>query len=178
MLKGSTIYLRTIADRDIEKFLELNDDVSLRGDYFPIDILTEPNFRKWYNDTGLWNEDFGRMLIFTNDHTMVGYINYFKTVCYYDAYEIGYIIYREEHRGKGYATEAVRLFGDYRFKAKKIIRLEIRCRPENTASRSVAEKCGFVFEGVARSAFRHAGKICDSAVHALTVEDWENGALK
>jgi hypothetical protein len=53
MLKGQNIYLRTITDKDIKEFLELNDDLSLRGDYFPIDILTEKNFHKWYNENSV-----------------------------------------------------------------------------------------------------------------------------
>lgn len=173
MLKGTSIYLRTIQEKDIPEFLELNSDLSLRGDYFPLDILTEPNFRKWYNDTGLWNDDFGRMLLFDNNHSMVGYINYFKTICYFDAYEIGYIIYKNEHRGKGYTTEAVNLFCNYLFLSKKITRLEIRCSKENVASRRVAEKTGFTFEGTSKSAFRRAGKLYDCELYALTIDDWE-----
>jgi len=173
MLKGQNIYLKTIADKDIPEFLALNDDLASRGDYFPLDILTESNFRKWYNETGLWNNDFGRMLIFDNNDTMVGYINYFKTISYFDAYEIGYIIYKEEHRQKGYTSEAVKLFCDYLFVEKKITRLEIRCRTENTASRRVAEKCGFVHEGTSKCAFRRAGKLYDSETFALTIDVWE-----
>jgi RimJ/RimL family protein N-acetyltransferase len=173
MLQGQNVYLRTITDKDIKEFLELNDDLSLRGDYFPIDILTEKNFHKWYNETGLWNDDFGRMLIFNNNHTMIGYINYFKTICYFDAYEIGYIIYKNDFRRKGYTTEAVKLFSDYLFKAKKITRLEIRCSTENTASKRVAVKSGFTHEGTSKSAFRRAGKLYDSELYALTIDEWE-----
>lgn len=178
MLKGSTIYLKTIAEKDIAEFLELNDDLATRGDYFPLDILTESNFRKWYNETGLWNNDFGRMLIFDNNHTMIGYINYFKAISYFDAYEIGYIIYKKEHRGKGYTTEAVKLFCDYLFNEKKITRLEIRCRTENAASRRVAEKSHFVHEGTSKCAFRRAGKLYDSETFALTIDAWEKRSRK
>jgi RimJ/RimL family protein N-acetyltransferase len=178
MLKGKNIYLRTIAEKDIQEFLKLNDDLELRGDYFQLDILTEPSFRKWYNETGLWNDDFGRMLIFDHNHKMIGYINYFKTICYFDAYEIGYIIYKKEYCGKGYTTEAVKLLCDYLFKAKKITRLEIRCSNENVASKRVAEKSGFVHEGTSKSAFRRAGKLYDSEVYALTIEEWEKWLQK
>lgn len=173
MLKGTNIYLKTIAEKDVQEFLAMNDDLESRGDYFPLDILTEPNFRKWYNETGLWNEDFGRMLIFENNHKMIGYINYFKTISYFDAYEIGYIIYKKECRGKGYTTEAVKLFCDYLFTEKKITRLEIRCSTENPASKRVAEKSSFVHEGTSKSAFRRAGKLFDCEVYALTIDEWE-----
>jgi RimJ/RimL family protein N-acetyltransferase len=178
MLKGPNIYLKTIAEKDIQEFLEMNDDLASRGDYFPLDILTESNFRKWYDETGLWNNDFGRMLIFDNTNKIVGYINYFKTICYFDAYEIGYIIYKEEFRKKGYTTEAVKLFCDYLFKLKKITRLEIRCSTGNAASKRVAEKCGFIHEGTSKSAFRRAGKLYDSEVYALTIDIWEKQPKK
>jgi RimJ/RimL family protein N-acetyltransferase len=39
--------------------------------------------------------------------------------------------------------------------------------PLNLASKRVAEKCGFKFEGIARGSFFHKGKNHDSEVYSI-----------
>ena len=64
-------------------------------------------------------------------------------------WEIGYHI-AEKHTGNGYATEAVRAFLPVMAKAVGCDKVYGICLKDNTASRHVLEKCGFVpvFEGV------------------------------
>ena len=59
---------------------------------------------------------------------------------------IGYWIDRN-FANRGYTTQAVELLTQYAFTELKLHRLEINLRPENAASRRVAEKAGYVFEG-------------------------------
>jgi ribosomal-protein-alanine N-acetyltransferase len=59
---------------------------------------------------------------------------------------IGYWIDRS-HAGRGYTTQAVNLLTEYGFSVLALHRIEINLRPENAASRRVAEKAGYVFEG-------------------------------
>lgn len=59
---------------------------------------------------------------------------------------IGYWIDRE-YAGRGYTTEAVNLLTQYGFSVLALHRIEINLRPENAASRRVAEKAGYVLEG-------------------------------
>ena len=172
MLKGHQIYLRTFNDSDIEPFQVLNTDIQNRGEYFPLDLDSDVGLKKWYNETGLWDNKFGRMLIFSNNNEILGYINYFKAIDYFESLEIGYIIFDETKRGKGITTEAVNLFTDYLFKSKRITRLEIRCNPENIASKRVAEKCGYKFEGISRGFKRKAGELRDIENYGITVDDW------
>ena len=49
------------------------------------------------------------------DDVMVGHIEFFRPVNYWDAYELSYHLYGQEHAGQGYTTEAVRLLVDYLF---------------------------------------------------------------
>jgi [ribosomal protein S5]-alanine N-acetyltransferase len=60
---------------------------------------------------------------------------------------IGYWIDRS-YAGRGYTTQAVNLLTEYGFSVLALHRIEINLRPENAASRRVAEKAGYVFEGV------------------------------
>jgi len=59
---------------------------------------------------------------------------------------IGYWIDRN-FANRGFTTQAVEILTQYAFQELKLHRLEINLRPENVASRRVAEKAGYIFEG-------------------------------
>ncbi|GAA3642398.1 hypothetical protein GCM10022224_000900 [Nonomuraea antimicrobica] len=64
--------------------------------------------------------------------------------------EIGYMT-APWARGNGYAGEAVQAVARWLFEQQGFSRLQLRAAPGNTASCRVAEKAGFVREGVARA---------------------------
>ena len=63
---------------------------------------------------------------------------------------IGYWL-RPEARGRGAATEAVRLASLWAFDALHVERLSLITNPENKASQSVAERAGYRREGLFRA---------------------------
>jgi len=65
------------------------------------------------------------------------------------SFEIGYWL-RSSAQGQGYMSEAVQALSDMAFESLRARRLEIRVDVRNVASRAVAERCGFVLEGVLR----------------------------
>jgi RimJ/RimL family protein N-acetyltransferase len=67
---------------------------------------------RWLQDKG---SDEGTLLIWNRDDVMLGHIEFFRPVSYWDAYELSYQVYGQEPAGQGYATEAVRLLVDYLF---------------------------------------------------------------
>ena len=105
------------------------------------------------------------------DDELVGHIEFFKPVAYWDAFELSYQLYGEGHAGHGYTTEAVQLLVDYLFGSKKQHRIHLVIVPENAASRRVAEKCGFVLEGTARGAFYNSGRNQDVLLYSLLSTD-------
>ena len=66
---------------------------------------------------------------------------------------IGYWI-DEGYGNRGITTEAVVAITEFGFQSLKLHRIEIALRPENQASKRVAEKAGFIFEGM-RPRFLH-----------------------
>lgn len=66
-----------------------------------------------------------------------------KSVPYF---EIGYWL-RTDSVGCGYASEAVHAIEKYAFESLNAHRVEIRCDDSNTKSKSVAQRCGYQFEG-------------------------------
>jgi RimJ/RimL family protein N-acetyltransferase len=85
---------------------------------------------------------------------------------------IGYLI-TPAARGRGYATAAVRTICSWGFEALGLTRIGWRAYVGNTASRRVAEKCGFVMEGIARAGCNHRGERRDAWVAALLATDIE-----
>jgi len=72
-----------------------------------------------------------------------------------------------EARGRGVATHAVRLLAGWGFSALGLARIELTCAPDNLASQRVAERCGFVREGVLRSHRVFKGARRDSVIFSL-----------
>ena len=64
--------------------------------------------------------------------------------------ELGYVI-SPEARGRGVATAALARLTDWAFAELAVVRLELVISVENAASKRVAERCGYAFEGVLRS---------------------------
>jgi len=79
---------------------------------------------------------------------------------------IGYYLAREA-RGRGVMTRAVLLLSRWAFDTLPVDRLEITIQPENCASRAVAERAGYTFEGVLRSYLEIRGSRRDAAMYSL-----------
>ena len=84
--------------------------------------------------------------------------------------EVGYWLLREA-RGRGAATRAVRLVVAYAFARLELERLELFTLPDNVASERVAERAGFVREGVLRSYRRGPNGRVDVTVFSLLAQE-------
>lgn len=167
MLTGDSVRLRTVREADLDRLYDVHQEIANRGPYFPVGVVSEPAFRRQFQETGFWGDDDGMLLIVTHDDELIGHIEFFHTVSYLDELELSYHIYAAEHRGAGAATEAVRLMTAYLFARKRNNRIRLVIHPDNAGSRRVAEKCGYRYEGLARGAWFHQGSNHDVEVHAL-----------
>jgi RimJ/RimL family protein N-acetyltransferase len=66
--------------------------------------------------------------------------------------ELGYVV-APSARGRGVATAALGLLTDWALSELGMERLELRISVDNVASKTVAERCGYVREGVLRSLY-------------------------
>ena len=83
---------------------------------------------------------------------------------------IGYWV-RRSRCGRGIATAAVQLLIEFAFKDLKLTRVELVVRPENLASRRVAEKVGATLESTARNRIVSYGKPWDGLIYAIVPGD-------
>lgn len=72
-----------------------------------------------------------------------------------------------EHRGRGITTRAVKLLSAWAFDELGFDRISICAEPENEASRAVAERAGFSYEGVLRGWHLNKGTRRDAAIYSL-----------
>jgi ribosomal-protein-alanine N-acetyltransferase len=70
---------------------------------------------------------------------------------------VGYWI-GEAFARQGYMAEALTAVVDHAFQVMNLSRIEAGCLPENKPSRSLLEKTGFKYEGVAQSYLQIAGR--------------------
>jgi [ribosomal protein S5]-alanine N-acetyltransferase len=171
MLHGSRVTLRPVREADIDAMYDAYVDLRSRGPYFPLNVLSEPSFRKRFGETGFWEREEGVLLIIGPEGEMAGHIEFFKPVGYWDAWELSYRLYDDRFAGRGYTTEAVQLMVDYLFATKHPSRIQLVIVPENLASRRIADKCGFTLEGTARGAFFNDGRNQDVVVYSLLRDD-------
>jgi RimJ/RimL family protein N-acetyltransferase len=171
MLKGTSVTLRPIRETDLDALFGFHLDIANRGDFFPRGVLSQPSFNKGFQDTGFWSKDEGMLVIVNGGDEIIGHIEFFKTVDYLAEYELSYILYAPEHRGKGAVTEAVNLLVRYLFETKPINRIRLVIHPDNAASRRLAEKCRFRHEGTARGAWYNHGRYHDVEIYAILHDD-------
>ena len=86
--------------------------------------------------------------------------------------EAGYVV-SEGARGRGIATEALRLISRWGIETLGLKRIYLHIDPHNVGSLKVAERCGFVREGTLRSVYFKEGQRVDSAVFSLLPDDLE-----
>ena len=84
--------------------------------------------------------------------------------------ETGYWV-RREARGRGVATRALVLLARWALTEKELARFQLRADVENEASQRVAERAGFVREGVLRSSLELKGERRDVVMYSLVRED-------
>ena len=86
--------------------------------------------------------------------------------------EIGYWL-RAAAQGHGVMTRALRAVLQHLFQDLEINRVEIHSSPENARSCAVAERLGFVKEGLMREAQLLHGRYLDHCLYAMLRKDWQ-----
>ena len=167
MLRGDQIRLRPAQERDLEVLYSRMNNLDYRGAFFPLGLHSEAKFRREFAEHGYWSKDEGMLLVVDPHDEIVGEIEFFPISHYLVGYELSYLIFGEEHAGKGYATEAVQLLTEYLFARQRINRLQLNIHPGNDASRRVATKSGYTLEGLMRGCWFHGGTYHDLEIWSI-----------
>ena len=131
---------------------------------------------------GAAEESEFRLVGFAPDGRIVGFFGLSQIYrgAFHNAYA-GWSV-NVEFIGHGYATEAVTAMLDFAFAAPPtgiaLHRVQANIIPHNAASLRVAQKCGFRFEGTAKSYLKIAGEWQDHAMYAKLAEEHTPTILK
>ena len=79
-------------------------------------------------------------------------------------------------QGKGIVTQACRMMVRYAFEEHQTHKVVISCAIDNPRSRAVAERLGFVQEGILRQADRLHDRYVDMVCYGLLKAEWNAGA--
>jgi len=137
MVRTKRLRIHPLSDEEMARMVEGEEDEGLKQAYGEMlaGCRTNPGKRLWHAVwaiEGLRGERVGNLS--------------FKGVSAEGVTELGYGI-EEGHRGKGYATEAVKAMAAWAFGHPEIRAVEAETEAGNGASRRVLEKCGFAATG-------------------------------
>lgn len=158
---------------DLDTLYSRLNDLEHRGSFFPLGLHSEPKFRRDFEKDGFWSTDEGMLLMIDANDEIAGEIEFFRIAHYLVGYELSYLIFGEEHSGKGYATEAVELLTEYLFARLRINRLQLNIHPNNEPSRRVAAKAGYVLEGIMRGCWFHVGRYQDLEIWSILRDEFD-----
>lgn len=85
--------------------------------------------------------------------------------------EIGYWL-DAEHEGRGIATRSARALVTSAFQERGLLRMELRTAVDNVRSRALAERLGFVQEGIQRAAQVFSNRRTDMALYSTLAREW------
>jgi RimJ/RimL family protein N-acetyltransferase len=160
VLKSERLILRPLELKDTLEYSKLGVSYRRFGK-----VNTLEKARKWIRKS-LKAEDSFDVGIYLSDE-MIGTIEFCHMSWFdYKGGEICYTI-KKKFRGKGYGTEALRVFVKYCFNEMKLHKVYADTDKDNIASRRILEKVGFKLEGVIRERRKVKGKWMDEYDYGL-----------
>ena len=145
--------------------------------YYPTSEAVRNLFDTKYIVSYAKNDYYRWAVIEKESGECIGQIAYFTMATKNLHGEIEYVI-GPAFQGKGYATEMTKAVIAFGFDKINLHRVEIDCRPENTASRRVIEKCGLTYEGTFRDFFWRKDHYEGRMVFSILKEEYEKKGRK
>jgi ribosomal-protein-alanine N-acetyltransferase len=166
---GETVAIRRISATDLPQIGRFEFTVSITRP-----LTDAAQLEAAFEADGFWREEAGAVAIVdTGTGRLLGTCQFYRSAPCIHGYEMGYIIHDPADRGRGYAAQAARLFSDHLFEQiPAFYRLQLMIEVWNTPSWKLAERCGFVREGLLRSAGFGTGDPADCFIYARTRKDW------
>ena len=169
---GHGLVLRALDETDIEAVAEAcNDPETVR--WLPLPRPYGRPEARWFIDIFAPTtraSGVGIVRAVAREGRLVGCVDVKRVDWAARTAEVGYWVAPWD-RGSGTATSATRTISEWMLRDRGFERVELRAATGNLASQRVAEKAGFLREGVARNAGRvHGGRV-DLVVYSLTRAD-------
>lgn len=166
--------LRKVDEAAMDLAFKTLDDRALK-DLLGIRTATELGLEKEKHRKGLSTHNqsyvFFFLLLGKAKHN-IGWCGFHTWHIDHNRAEIGYKIYDENNRRKGYMTAAFRHTLGYGFSEMNLNRIEAYVASYNTPSLKLLERCGFQYEGTLQQHYKVNDRHEDSELYALLHEDY------
>ncbi len=171
MLSGEYIEIKPMEKEDTNLLYSWMQDEKCKGNYLDMHMQYKESFLENYEKKF---KDASKLYAMISDKQgqPIGIINYWEVPGSSTTLEIGLLIADEASRDKGLGKEALKLFTDYLFKTKNIMRLQYTTRTDNAGMKSIGEKIGYKLEGVLKKFMFVDGEFRDFILMAITRDDW------
>lgn len=169
LAQDDAVGIRRIRPADLGQIRRFGFTVSIT------DPLTEAEMlARSFEATGFWQAEAGAVAIVeVATERLIGTSQFYRSGPCIHGLELGYIVHEPADRGRGFASPAVAMLADLLFAERPAFhRLQLMIEVWNTASWRLAERCGFVREGLVRSSGFGEVDPGDSFLYARTRKDW------
>ena len=169
-LADDAVLLRPWREADVTRVVQAFSDPVMRRFSWRTAPYTETDARDQFaeqEEARLRGDELSFALVEPFDQAVVlGCVSLSEVRLDHGRAAIGYWL-AAEARGRGVATNAVRLLARWAFAELGLARLELTCGPDNAASQQIADRCGFAREGLLRSHVPFKGARRDSVIYSL-----------
>lgn len=157
---GNRLYLTPINIEDAEKYIKWMNDDAVASNYSQYSlIVTSKSDMKWLFEPG--NGVHRYAIVLLDGDELIGSISLHDINHVNRTAFIGIFIGEEEHRGKGYGAEAIRLILEYGFKTMNLNNIMLSVHEDNFAGITCYKKVGFREAGRRREWVFKDGKYMD-----------------
>ncbi|HRN79213.1 MAG TPA: GNAT family protein [Ferruginibacter sp.] len=144
-------------------------------DYFKLDDKGYEHY-KGMHEKGMETHRFSLfyfLLIEKEQNIPIGECGFHSWNILHRKAELFYVLRGDEHKHKGYMTEAVQFVLDYGYKALNLHRVEALVAEDNMPSIRILKRYGFKFEGVRREDYNVNGINENSACYSMLRWEWD-----
>ncbi|MCM3399787.1 GNAT family N-acetyltransferase [Oceanobacillus profundus] len=174
ILETSRLRLREIKETDAASMLAYLSDTEVMKHYGlePFQTIEEAfDEISWYQSTLKQKTGIRWGITLKEEGVVIGSCGFLNIASQHYRSEIGYELHRN-YWGKGIASEALGAVLAYGFEQLKLQRIQALIEPPNIASIKLAEKQGFVREGLLRNYEYTCGKFDDMYMYSLLGQDF------
>ena len=174
-IEGETISLIPHNSEYIDLYIKWFNDPKVRKYAREIIPIRVEDAKKWFEESERGVPNYiGFVIWHKKDKKPIGTIG-LGLINWVDGWaNLGASIGEPAYWNKNITTEAAELIIEYAFNELNLSKLQACAAVENIGSWSVAEKLGFIFEGIGKQDMYVDGKYLDEKRYCLLKEDWYN----
>jgi RimJ/RimL family protein N-acetyltransferase len=174
--QGERTRLRPFRLEDAElRFIASLDSPTRQAHIGGIELPTSVELQKAWLEKVAGCQDNGGMILFATENlagVTVGWVSLHSRDQKNGTFSFGVAVYRD-HRGHGYAVDAVRILLKYGFWEQRYQKCNSVCAHSNEASIRMHKKLGFEEEGRCRRSSFFNGEYHDDVLFGMTREEFD-----